>query len=99
MNAQHLVDTPLWDNMSECVCVCVCVCVCMKERDRDAAVPILNGCSLASRHYYYFFLLKNHFIKPPCKQYIILIMSTRFAQRGQALAGNSDGNFHLPDNW
>ena len=27
VNAQHLVDTPLWDNMSECVCVCVCVCV------------------------------------------------------------------------
>ena len=55
VNAQHLVDTPLWDNMSECVCVCVCVCVCMKERDRDAAVPILNGCSLAPRHYYYIF--------------------------------------------
>ena len=25
VNAQHLVDTLLWDNMSECVCVCVCV--------------------------------------------------------------------------
>ena len=37
VNAQHLVDTPLWDNMSECVCACVwvCVCVCVWERETE----------------------------------------------------------------